>query len=219
GGGGECGPGEGVVGAGGGGVPADGVFEGTECRVDEALLSGEWAPQAKHRGDPLCAGTIVVGAPATVSVTRVGADTVVAGIVALTARAASARPRLALEGERAAAGFVARVLVLAVCTAIGWALVDPSRAFAATVAGLVVACPCAFALAAPAAVTRALAALSGRGVLVVRPDALEALATATHVLFDKTGTLTEPWIAVDRTTTTRDIDRESVLAIAAALAQ
>ncbi len=66
------------------------------------------------------------------------------------------------------------------------------RAFSATVAVLVVACPCAFALAAPAAVTRTLAVLAGRGVLVVRPDALEDLASATHVMFDKTGTLTEP---------------------------
>jgi Cu2+-exporting ATPase len=212
-------PGDRVFVGDGGSVPADGVLDGAECRVDEALLSGESTPRVKRRGDPLCAGTIVVGTPATVRVTRVGADTVVAGIVALTARAASARPRLALEGERAAAGFVARVLVLAVATASGWALVDPSRAFAATVAVLVVACPCAFALAAPAAVTRTLAALCSRGVLVVRPDALEALASATHVLFDKTGTLTEPSIAVDRTTTARDIDCDSALVLAAALAQ
>ena len=53
------------------------------------LLCGESAPLTRRRGDALCAGSIVVGSPATVRVTRVGADTVVAGIVALTARAAS----------------------------------------------------------------------------------------------------------------------------------
>src|SRR6185436_18055575 len=102
----------------------------------------------RRRGEALCAGSIVVGAPATVRVTRVGADTVVAGIVALTARAATTKPRLARAGERAAAGFIARVLLLAACTAIGWAIIDSERAFSATVAVLVVACPCAFALAA-----------------------------------------------------------------------
>jgi Cu2+-exporting ATPase len=203
----------------GGGVPADGVLESAECRVDEALLCGESAPRPKRRGEALCAGSIVVGAPATMRVTRVGSDTVVAGIVALTARAASTRPRLAREGERAAAGFVARVLLLAACTAIGWAIVDPARAFAATVAVLVVACPCAFALAAPAAVTRALAVLTGRGMLVVRSDALEDLASITHVLFDKTGTLTEPSIASERTVPLRDVDRDAALVLAAALAQ
>jgi len=215
----ELAPGDRVVVADGGSVPADGVLESAECRVDEALLCGESAPLTRRRGEPLCAGSVVAGAPATMRVTRVGADTVVASIVALTARAASARPRLARAGERTAAGLVGRVLVLAVCTAFGWALIDPTRAFAATVAVLVVACPCAFALAAPAAVTRALAVLAGRGVLVVRPDALEALASATHVLFDKTGTLTEPWIAHRRTVTLRDIDRNDALALAAALAQ
>jgi Cu2+-exporting ATPase len=212
-------PGDRVVVVDGGSVPADGILESSECRVDEALLCGESAPLAKRRGDALCAGSVVVGAPAIMRVTRVGPDTIVAGIVALTARAASTRPRLALEGERAAASFVARVLLLAICTAIGWAIVDPGRAFAATVAVLVVACPCAFALAAPAAVTRALAVLTGRGVLVVRPDALENLASVTHVLFDKTGTLTEPSIAPDRTLALRDIDRDAALVLAAALAQ
>ena len=138
----------------------------------------------------------------------------------MTERAAATRPRLVREGERAAAGFVARVLLLAAATAIGWALVDPERAFSATVAVLVVACPCAFALAAPAAVTRALAVLARRGVLVVKPDALEALASATQVVFDKTGTLTEPRIAIERTRLLRrDRTATDALAIAAALAQ
>jgi Cu2+-exporting ATPase len=212
-------PGDRVVVTEGGSVPADGVLESDRCRVDEALLRGESRPRQKRRGESLHAGSIVIGAPATLRVTRVGADTVVAGIVALTTRAASSKPRLASSGERAAAGFVARVLVLAICTAVGWSLVDPAHALAATVAVLVVACPCAFALAAPAAVTRALAALTGRGVLVVRPDALEELAAVTHVVFDKTGTLTEPAVARDRVMTSRAIDSDTALVLAAALAQ
>jgi len=215
----ELAAGDRVIVVDGSSVPADGILESAECRVDEALLCGESVPLLKRRGEALCAGSVVVGAPATMRVTRVGADTVVAGIVALTVRAASMRPRLAREGERAAAGFVARVLLLAACTAILWAIVDADRAFAATVAVLVVACPCAFALAAPAAVTRALAVLTGRGVLVVRPDALEGLASITHVVFDKTGTLTEPWIPRDGTLALRDVDRDAALVLAAALAR
>ncbi len=212
-------PGDRVVVGEGGSVPADGVLETEQCGVDEALLCGESTPRQKRRGEALCAGSIVVGTPATMRVTRVGPDTVVAGIVALTTRAASSKPRLARAGERAAAGFVARVLALAICTAIGWAIVDPSHALAATVAVLVVACPCAFALAAPAAVTRALAVLTSRGVLVVRPDALEDLASVTHVLFDKTGTLTEPAIAPGLAAARQGVDRDAALAVAAALAQ
>ena len=203
----------------GSGVPADGTLASAACRVDEALLSGESAPVRKQRGDALVAGSLVLEGPAELRVERVGAETVLAGIALLVTRAATERPRLAQAGERAAAGFVARVLALATLTAIGWSLFDPARAFGATLAVLVVSCPCAFALAVPAALTRALAVLARAGVLVVKPDAIEQLAGATHVVFDKTGTLTEPRLDLERIDTTAGIDRGEALALAAALAR
>ena len=198
-------------------VPADGVLETARCRVDESALTGESAPLVKTRGDSLVAGSVVVDGPLALRVERVGPDTVVAGIVALATRAQATRPRLARAGERAAALFVGRVLALAAITAVGWSFVDPVRAFEATLAVLVVSCPCAFALAVPAALTRALGVLAQRGVLVVRPDAIEGLASATHVMFDKTGTLTD--IALDRVELLRDVDQDTALALAASLAR
>lgn len=200
-------------------VPADGTLASAACRVDEALLSGESAPVRKQRGDALVAGSLLLEGPAELRVERVGAETVLAGIALLVTRAATERPRLAQAGERAAAGFVARVLTLATLTAIGWSLFDPARAFGATLAVLVVSCPCAFALAVPAALTRALAVLARAGVLVVKPDAIEQLAGATHVVFDKTGTLTEPRLDLERIDTMAGIDRDDALALAATLAR
>ncbi|HST28521.1 MAG TPA: heavy metal translocating P-type ATPase [Rudaea sp.] len=197
-------------------VPADGVLESAACRVDESLLSGESAPVSKRRGDTLTGGSVVLEGPIVAQVTRVGADTALAGIAALVARAQSERPRLAQAGERMAAGFVARVLALAAVCAIGWSFVDPSRALAATLAVLVVSCPCAFALAVPAALTRALSVLAARGVFVVHTDAIENLALATHAVFDKTGTLTQPDLDVAGVDAT---DRDTALALAAALAR
>ncbi|HKU85392.1 MAG TPA: heavy metal translocating P-type ATPase [Casimicrobiaceae bacterium] len=198
-------------------IPADGMLETARCRVDESALTGESVPLVKTRGDALVAGSVVVDGPAALRVERVGPDTVVAGIVALATSAQAARPRLARAGERAAALFVGRVLALAAITAVGWSFVDPVRAFEATLAVLVVSCPCAFALAVPAALTRALGLLAQRGVLVVRPDAIEHLAAATHVIFDKTGTLTD--IAFDRVEPMRNVDRDAALALAASLAR
>jgi len=180
----------------GGIVPADGVLLGEHCRVDEALLSGESAPVKKKLGDALIAGSVLEDGPVLLRVERVGADTALAGIASLVGRAHAERPQLQVAGELAAARFVARVLALTAVTAIGWGLVDPSRAFSAAVAVLVISCPCAFALAVPAAFTRALGALARRGVLVVKPDAIQALAESTHALFDKTGTLTETTVSL-----------------------
>ena len=203
----------------GGLVPADGVLESSHCRVDQALLTGESAAVRRSRGERLIAGSVVEDGPAELRVDRIGKDTTLAGIAALVTRAQTERPRLARAGERAAARFVARVLALTAVTIAAWSLVDPSRAFTAALAVLVVSCPCAFALAVPSAITRALAVLARRGVLVVRPDAIETLAGATHVVFDKTGTLTEPVLAVAGIETGRGLTREAALELAATLAR
>ena len=203
----------------GGIVPADGVLLTERCRVDEALLSGESAPVTKRRGELLIAGSVLEDGPVLVRIERVGADTTLAGIAALVGRAHAERPRLQVAGELAAGRFVARVLALTALTAAVWAVVDPARAFAAAVAVLVISCPCAFALAVPAALTRALGALARRGVLVVKPDAIQALAECTHALFDKTGTLTEATLSLADVQTFDGVSRDEALRMAATLAR
>jgi Cu2+-exporting ATPase len=200
-------------------VPADGVLTTLQCSVDESLLSGESAPIVKQRGDALVAGSVLTEGPAQLLVETVGAKTVLAGIVALVTRAATERPRLAQAGERTAARFGLRIIVLATLTYAGWAWFDAQRAFAATLAVLVVSCPCAFALAIPTALTRALAVLARRGVLVVKPDAIENLTVATHVIFDKTGTLTDPHLALESVEILKGEDKSRALTMAAALAR
>src|SRR6185312_545008 len=94
-----------------------------------------------------------------------------------------------------------------------------ARAFDAALAVLVVACPCAFALTAPAAFTRALTALARRGVLVTDATALTRLAQVDIALFDKTGTLGVPRLELTGIEPLRGDSREEVLALATALAR
>jgi ATPase, P-type (transporting), HAD superfamily, subfamily IC/heavy metal translocating P-type ATPase len=203
----------------GGIVPADGALLSERCSVNEALLSGESAPVLKLRGDLLIAGSILEDGPMQLRIERVGAATALACVAALVGRAQAARPQLVRVGERAAARFVGLVFALTALTIAAWAVVDPSRAFTAAVAVLVISCPCAFALAVPAAITRALAALARSGVLVAKPDAIQGLAECTHALFDKTGTLTEASLSLTDVETFNGVSRGEALRRAASLAR
>lgn len=173
-------------------VPADGVLLSPRTLLDEALLSGEASARQRLQGDAIVAGSLVLEGPLDMSVTQVGKDTFLATLAHLSTQAQTQRPRLSRRSERITANFVLRVLVVSSITLAAWLWYDSSRALEATIALLVVACPCALGLAAPAAITRALGVLAKRNVLVVKPDALETLTQITTVAFDKTGTLTEP---------------------------
>jgi len=206
-----------VVVADGATVPADGSLISPACRVDESLLSGESKPVLRRRGERLIAGSIVTSGPAELNVERLGTETVLSAIVRLAGQAQQQRPRWATYGERAAGYFVIALLCAAAATALAWSYVDASRAFPATLAVLVVACPCAFALSVPAALARALAVLARRGVLVLKANAIENLARVDHFAFDKTGTLTSRAVELVAVTPMATHSAADCLALAAAL--
>lgn len=198
-------------------IPADGEITQGSTRVDESLLSGEPLPVLRGRGDRLAAGTVNAGEPVRMRVSAAGGATVLASIAALLRRAQTERPRITRAADAMSSRFLIRVLAGALLVCEVWVLVDPSRAFGATLAVLVVACPCAFSLATLVAVASANAALARRGVLVTHPDAIESLARVTRVVFDKTGTLTTGLVSVTGCETTGLVPEEECRRIAASL--
>jgi Cu2+-exporting ATPase len=196
---------------------ADGTVTEGAGRVDESMLTGESTAISKEPGSRVHAGTQNLGAPLSVRVEAVADKTVLSGIVALLERAQAERPRLAKAADRAAAWFLSRILIGAAVVFAAWWFVDPSRAFSATLAVLVVTCPCALSLATPAAIAAATSALARRGVLVAHSDALETLAKATRVLWDKTGTLTKGLIRVEEVRVLSGVTESECLSLALAL--
>jgi Cu2+-exporting ATPase len=200
--------------------PADAtVLEGT-TQVDEALLTGESYPHSRGPGDKVVGGSINLSQPVDVAVTAVGRDLTVSALGRLLLRAGGQRSRFISQSERIAAWFVVAVLVIALLTGIGWSYFQPSGALSAVLAVLVVSCPCALSLAAPAAMSAAGRKLLRHGVLMTRGDALEALPRVKIAVFDKTGTLTEgePVISAIHLNPERaDIGEKRALAIAAGL--
>ncbi|MBA4178430.1 MAG: heavy metal translocating P-type ATPase [Leptothrix sp. (in: Bacteria)] len=171
--------------------PADGTLEEGHTSADEALLTGESAPVDKPVGAAVVAGSTNLGAPVLVRVQRVGGDTRLEAIVAMMRSAMAQRPAAAALADRWAGPFLWVVLLLAAGAAAAWSVIDPARAVWVAVSVLIVTCPCALSLAAPATLVAAARGLARRGVLLQRLDALERLARVQQVFFDKTGTLTE----------------------------
>ncbi|MBB5203851.1 Cu2+-exporting ATPase [Inhella inkyongensis] len=173
-------------------LAADARLVSAQALVDESMLSGEARAFQRVQGDLLLAGTVNLGAPLRLEVVAVGGQTRQARLRRRLAQALSERPRGFSEADAWAPLFLAVVLLLALVAGLLWWHFEPGRTLSVVAAVLVVTCPCALALAAPAAVVASARALTQRGVWLQRLAAIEALARVERVVFDKTGTLTQP---------------------------
>jgi Cu2+-exporting ATPase len=201
-------------------VPLDGRVVDGASEVDESLLTGESRPVAKAAGALVIGGTVNLHGALAVEVTRVGADTVLAGIVRAVEEAQAAKPRIQAVADRVVGVFVPAMLVLAAGTLAWWLLrgAPLDHALMTAIAVVVIACPCALGLATPLAVVVATGTATARGLLVKGGDVIERAARATDVLLDKTGTVTRgrpelsEVISLDPA-----LGREAALALAAAV--
>ncbi|WP_049629002.1 heavy metal translocating P-type ATPase [Cellvibrio sp. pealriver] len=171
--------------------PCDGRVLAGESTVVEALLTGESRPVVKRSGDTVIAGTLNNQSPLTIEVTAVGAATQLSAIERLASQAADEKPQQVLAADRIARFFIARLLVVCTAVFVFWLWYRPDHALWVTLSVLVVTCPCALALAMPAALSAATANLRQRGFLVARGHVVETLNSINRVIFDKTGTLTK----------------------------
>ena len=198
--------------------PADGSITAGRSSVDESMLTGESRPLPKATGDRVIAGSVNLDGIVEMRVDVTGTDTTLGTIGRLSERARYARPAFVQLADRIASYIVIAILTIAAAVAVSWYLIDAERAFVVTLSVLVVTCPCALALATPAAFAAAGSRLADLHLLVTNGNAVETLSRATHVVFDKTGTLTRGLPEVARTSVyDPDYSEWECLQIAAAL--
>lgn len=195
-------------------VPADGMIIDGKSSVDESMVTGESMPALKEKGDEVVGGTINTEGTIRVEATRVGEDTFLNRVIQLVEEAQHTRVPIQAFADKVTAVFVPVVLVIAVLTfliwmifpgqlspliEIGdrflpWILTDLSvfgQAFFATLAVLVIACPCALGLATPTALMVGTGLGAENGILIRKGEALQQMENITTFVFDKTGTLTK----------------------------
>ena len=174
-------------------VPVDGFVLSGSSAVDEAMITGESLPVEKAEGAALIGGTVNQTGLLHMRVARVGAQTVLAGIIRLVEQAQGSKAPIQRLADRVSGIFVPTVLAIALLTFLGWWLVGASfwvHALITSIAVLVVACPCALGLATPIAIMVGAGRGAERGILIKGGESLERIHKVNAVLLDKTGTIT-----------------------------
>jgi Cu+-exporting ATPase len=204
-------------------IPVDGEIVSGSSRVDESMLTGEPMPVMKRPGGVVVGGTMNTTGAFHIRATAIGAESVLARIVALVKAAQGSRAPIQRLADRVSAVFVPTVVAIAVATFVAWILFDPVapvvRGLAAAVAVLIIACPCAMGLAVPTAVMVATGRGAEFGILIKGGEALQALAGIGKIVFDKTGTLTEGRPALTDVVTTEGQNADDLLRTVAAVEQ
>jgi len=195
-------------------IPTDGKVTKGESSVDESMATGESMPVRKSIGDEVIGATVNQEGVLFVEATRVGKDTFLAQVIRLVEEAQGTKVPIQEFADKVTAIFVPVVLAIALFTLTIW-LVFPSQlasvlmqvkhivpwvnphlnpvtlAIVATVAVLVIACPCALGLATPTALMVGSGIGAENGILIRRGAAIQSLQYVNVIVFDKTGTITK----------------------------
>ena len=194
-------------------IPTDGLIIEGETTIDESMTTGESMPVLKNLNDGVIGGTINQMGSIKVKVTKVGEDTFLSQLIKLVEEAQSSKVPIQEFADKITSYFVPIVLLLSISVFLLWfffpdtgrnivtwgakfipwinpSLNRTSMAIFASVATLVIACPCALGLATPTALMVSGGLGAKNGILIRNGEAIETMKEVDTIVFDKTGTLT-----------------------------
>ncbi|MBB3994016.1 Cu+-exporting ATPase [Sulfitobacter undariae] len=176
-------------------IAVDGKVITGASYVDESMISGEPVPVEKAADATVIGGTVNGTGALTFQATAVGGDTMLAQIIRMVEEAQGAKLPIQDLVNKITLWFVPAVMAVALVTFVLWMVFgpDPALSFAlvATVAVLIIACPCAMGLATPTSIMVGTGRAAEMGVLFRQGAALQTLSDVQVIALDKTGTLTE----------------------------
>jgi Cu2+-exporting ATPase len=199
-------------------VPADGIVAEGSADVDESMITGESKTVSKMAGARVVAGTVASGGSLRVSITAIGDQTALSGIMRLVATAQASGSRTQALADRAAAIlFYVAVVSGAITFTYWWFSGDREHALIRTATVLIIACPHALGLAIPLVIAISTSIGAQNGLLVKDRLALERARNLDMVIFDKTGTLTRGSPAVSEVAVAPGNTEDDLIAHAAAV--
>jgi Cu+-exporting ATPase len=172
-------------------IATDGqVLEGSSS-VDESMLTGESMPVEKTPGSKVIGGTLNRSGMLRYCATRVGKETALSQIIKLVEEAQASTAQVQRLADQVTQYFVPAVVAVAVLSFAGWWIAGNfPQALLASIAVLIISCPCALGVATPAALMVGVGKGAEAGILIRGAEVLERARKVNVVVFDKTGTLT-----------------------------
>jgi Cu+-exporting ATPase len=202
-------------------VPVDGEMIDGRSSLDESMLTGESMPVTKEVGAKVIAGTLNTTGGFVMRAEKVGRDTMLSQIVQMVAAAQRSRAPIQRLADQVSGWFVPAVIVAAIVAFAAWASFGPEPRFAyglvAAVTVLIIACPCALGLATPMSIMVGVGRGAQAGVLIKNAEALERMEKVDTLVVDKTGTLTEGKPKVVAIKTSRGVEENEALKLAASV--
>ena len=172
-------------------VPADGIIERGESRLNEALLTGESKAVKKGPGDEVIGGSTNGEGVLYIKVNETGDQSFISQVQNLISQAQSQPSRAENIAQKVAGWLFYIAVIVALIAFVVWMIIgDIPTAVIFTITTLVIACPHALGLAIPLVTARSTSLGASRGLLVKDRQALEIAQDADVMILDKTGTLT-----------------------------
>lgn len=171
-------------------LPVDAILIKGNALIDYSFVTGEAELVRKTSGDKLFAGGKQQAGILEVEVLKPISQSYLTQLWSNEAFS-SEKPNLFQSlTDSISKRFTIGVLSIAVIATVFWLLVDPSKAFNVFTAVLIVACPCAIALASPFTLGNMLRIFGRNKLYLKEASVIEHMAKVDTVVFDKTGTLT-----------------------------
>ena len=175
-------------------IPVDGKIISGQTYIDEQMLTGESMPVVKTIGQDVYGATLNMMETIEVEVLKEGHETMLQSIINTVMETALIKPKIQRVADQIARLFVPIVVVIALITMMTWTLLSPNNfneGIKATIAVLVISCPCALGLATPTSISVASGIAFKRGILYKGGAFFEQAQQLNAIAFDKTGTLTK----------------------------
>ena len=191
-------------------VCVDGEIISGNSSFDESSITGESIPISKSKGAKVVSGTINLDSLVQYKATKTFKDSTLNSIVTLLEDSLASKPNIEHKANEISKGFSITILSLSILTFLVWYFLGIDlgfdyegvehfeKSFIVAVSVIVIACPCALALATPIASLVGISQLAKKGMLFKEAKFIEEMARATKLVVDKTGTITNGNLSVVR---------------------